>query len=381
MAPDALQAYRLHEAATVKMPYLAIALALVLLGLAIAMFKLPRIETTRDFRPGKEGVTDSIWKYRHTLLGVSWNLYLCGAEVAIGSFLVKYFSQPDTGGTDSGSCGASSSRSTGEAPWWAASSVPPYCRRSARTWPSAGCQSSPVCWWLPPCSATLAGGLEHSAGRAVQLRHVPDHLYAGHCGTRPDDRQRLRPADCSHRRRRGHSGDRRPRWRIASASTTPSFSPHSATSTLRTTDSGDRGRRVLHRLIVRSRNRRGQLRRGPLCMLRVKAVRSHRIEAGEFNALFAPPTSNAANLNLRLFRMRVVSLLASATEIVCALGAGDTLVGRSHECDNPDWVRRLPACSEPAFDVIGFECGDRCRGPAQDCGRRAAVSNTRGPDS
>ena len=49
--------------------------------------------------------------------------------------------------------------------------------------------------------------------------------------------------------------------------------------------------------------------------------------------------------------MRIISLLASATEIVCALGAGDMLVGRSHECDNPDWVRRLPACSEPAFDV------------------------------
>ncbi len=49
--------------------------------------------------------------------------------------------------------------------------------------------------------------------------------------------------------------------------------------------------------------------------------------------------------------MRVVSLLASATEIVCALGAGDMLVGRSHECDNPSWVRRLPACSSPAFDV------------------------------
>jgi iron complex transport system substrate-binding protein len=27
------------------------------------------------------------------------------------------------------------------------------------------------------------------------------------------------------------------------------------------------------------------------------------------------------------------------------------LVGRSHECDNPNWVRRLPACSSPAFDV------------------------------
>jgi iron complex transport system substrate-binding protein len=49
--------------------------------------------------------------------------------------------------------------------------------------------------------------------------------------------------------------------------------------------------------------------------------------------------------------MRVVSLLASATEIVCALGAGEMLVGRSHECDNPPWVKSLPACSEPAFDV------------------------------
>jgi len=49
--------------------------------------------------------------------------------------------------------------------------------------------------------------------------------------------------------------------------------------------------------------------------------------------------------------VRAVSLLASATEIVCALGAGEMLVGRSHECDNPDWVRRLPPCSEPAFDV------------------------------
>ena len=49
--------------------------------------------------------------------------------------------------------------------------------------------------------------------------------------------------------------------------------------------------------------------------------------------------------------MRIISLLASATEIICALGAGEMLVGRSHECDNPDWVRRLPSCSEPAFDV------------------------------
>lgn len=55
--------------------------------------------------------------------------------------------------------------------------------------------------------------------------------------------------------------------------------------------------------------------------------------------------------------MRVISLLASGTEIMCALGAGDCLVGRSHECDNPPWVRRLPSCTEPAFD-INMSSGD-----------------------
>jgi iron complex transport system substrate-binding protein len=51
--------------------------------------------------------------------------------------------------------------------------------------------------------------------------------------------------------------------------------------------------------------------------------------------------------------MRIVSLLASGTEIVCALGAGAELVGRSHECDRPGWVTRLPALSRPTFDTTG----------------------------
>lgn len=40
--------------------------------------------------------------------------------------------------------------------------------------------------------------------------------------------------------------------------------------------------------------------------------------------------------------MRVVSLLPSATEIAVALGLGEVLLGRSHECDFPLWVERLP---------------------------------------
>jgi iron complex transport system substrate-binding protein len=47
----------------------------------------------------------------------------------------------------------------------------------------------------------------------------------------------------------------------------------------------------------------------------------------------------------------IVSLIASATEIVCALGLRDRLVGISHECDFPDDVRGLPVCSEPKLDV------------------------------
>ena len=50
---------------------------------------------------------------------------------------------------------------------------------------------------------------------------------------------------------------------------------------------------------------------------------------------------------------RVISLIASATEIVCALGLADRLVGRSHECDFPDEVRRLPVVTEPKFLTQG----------------------------
>src|SRR5712691_9328592 len=51
--------------------------------------------------------------------------------------------------------------------------------------------------------------------------------------------------------------------------------------------------------------------------------------------------------------VRIVSLIASATEIVDALGLGSYQVGRSHECDYPESVRLLPVCTEPAFPIDG----------------------------
>ena len=50
---------------------------------------------------------------------------------------------------------------------------------------------------------------------------------------------------------------------------------------------------------------------------------------------------------------RIVSLLPSATEIVCALGFKDKLVGRSHECDYPEEVEDLPVCSTPRVEADG----------------------------
>jgi iron complex transport system substrate-binding protein len=50
---------------------------------------------------------------------------------------------------------------------------------------------------------------------------------------------------------------------------------------------------------------------------------------------------------------RVVSLIASATEIVCALGCRHQLIGRSHECDYPPDVLQLPVLTAPKFKVEG----------------------------
>ncbi|MBL8150580.1 MAG: cobalamin-binding protein [Blastocatellia bacterium] len=51
--------------------------------------------------------------------------------------------------------------------------------------------------------------------------------------------------------------------------------------------------------------------------------------------------------------IRIVSLIASATEIVCALGYKDYLVGRSHECDYPEEIKALPICTSVKFAVDG----------------------------
>ena len=49
--------------------------------------------------------------------------------------------------------------------------------------------------------------------------------------------------------------------------------------------------------------------------------------------------------------MRIISLLASATEMIAALGCLDQMVGRSHECDYPPQVLNLPVVSTVQIDI------------------------------
>jgi FHS family L-fucose permease-like MFS transporter len=96
LAPDALQAYRLHEAASVKTPYVGLGIALVVLAVAIGSFRLPKIEHAQH-KVG-EKVNDSIWNHPSLIFGAIGIFVYVGAEVSIGSFLVNYFSLPEIGG-------------------------------------------------------------------------------------------------------------------------------------------------------------------------------------------------------------------------------------------------------------------------------------------
>jgi FHS family L-fucose permease-like MFS transporter len=95
LSPDALQAYRLHEASSVKIPYLGLGFTLLVLGVLIGRFKLPAMPAAQRSLGDKSA--GSVWKYRHLVLGAIGIFVYVGAEVSIGSFLVNYFSQPDIG--------------------------------------------------------------------------------------------------------------------------------------------------------------------------------------------------------------------------------------------------------------------------------------------
>jgi MFS transporter, FHS family, L-fucose permease len=93
LAPAELQAYRLQETASVKLAYLGLALAILILGVLIAKSNLPALMVERR----DAAVRASVWTQRNLVLGAIAIFVYVGAEVSIGSFLVNYLNQPDIG--------------------------------------------------------------------------------------------------------------------------------------------------------------------------------------------------------------------------------------------------------------------------------------------
>ena len=179
MAPDALQAYRLHEAATVKTPYVGLGIALVLLAIAIGSFKLPKIEHAQH-KVG-EKVNDSIWRHPSLIFGAIGIFVYVGGEVSIGSFLVNYFGQPEIGGL------TEKVAASFVAFYWGGAMV-------GRFIGSALLQKMSTRGLLGICAVCAAalvaismlttgthGDVQHHPGRVLQFDHVPEHLHAG-CG-------------------------------------------------------------------------------------------------------------------------------------------------------------------------------------------------------
>jgi FHS family L-fucose permease-like MFS transporter len=106
MAEVARQAYRMAEAASVRMPYIGMALTLLCLAIALSLIKLkPQEQTatlTQDFRPGAFidalSTPDSLWRHPWLIAGAIGLFTYVGAEVSIGSLLVNFMGLPSIAG-------------------------------------------------------------------------------------------------------------------------------------------------------------------------------------------------------------------------------------------------------------------------------------------
>jgi FHS family L-fucose permease-like MFS transporter len=96
MSPSAWNVYRAEQAASLKIPYLGIAITLALLGLIVARYRFPIIHVAENLKQSQVRFFD-VLKHRHVVLGTVAIFVYCGAEIAIGGFLVSYLIQDEIG--------------------------------------------------------------------------------------------------------------------------------------------------------------------------------------------------------------------------------------------------------------------------------------------
>jgi FHS family L-fucose permease-like MFS transporter len=95
MKMDAVEqtAYKLSQAASVQIPYIGLALALIVLGLIVFFLHLPSIASVEGEAERTSTYAD-VWKVNRLRLGVFGIFAYVGGEVAIGSFLVNFMGLP-----------------------------------------------------------------------------------------------------------------------------------------------------------------------------------------------------------------------------------------------------------------------------------------------
>ena len=93
-------AQQVHEAHSVILPYIGLAVVLFALAIGVYFSKLPQMSEASHAPVGVAEPTTSIWSRRHAVLGALAIFLYVGAEVSIGSFLVNYFGQKEIANMD-----------------------------------------------------------------------------------------------------------------------------------------------------------------------------------------------------------------------------------------------------------------------------------------
>jgi FHS family L-fucose permease-like MFS transporter len=108
MGQEQLAAYAAAEAGAVQAPYLGLAAVLFIIAVIVACFRLPAIEAADEPTEEAQASNDphnSVWTYRHLVLGAIGIFVYVGAEVSIGSFLVNFMGRPEIAGLSESDAG------------------------------------------------------------------------------------------------------------------------------------------------------------------------------------------------------------------------------------------------------------------------------------
>ena len=100
LPPPQQEAYRIAQAQSVRLPYLAIAAGLLALASLVYLLRLPPLTEATERADPRHHSFGEVLRQRHVRLGVVAIFVYVGAEVTIGSFMINYIATPRIGNID-----------------------------------------------------------------------------------------------------------------------------------------------------------------------------------------------------------------------------------------------------------------------------------------